>query len=121
MRLVITTCAAAALAFVTAASAQSAAPGETGGDARCLLAMVALTTSTSPSDQAYGEVGTVYFMGRIAARDPGFDFAQLRSLAATIDAKSALADLRQTCSPAFQKSMAQLTDALVGSPLASPR
>ncbi|HKR90044.1 MAG TPA: hypothetical protein VJS38_17895 [Phenylobacterium sp.] len=90
------------------------------GDSRCLLAMVALSNSTNPSDQAFGQVGTVYFMGRIAGRDPGFDFGRLRSMAATMDARSAQTDLRQSCGPMFEKSMHQLTDALAGSAVATP-
>jgi hypothetical protein len=111
----------AVLAFATSSPAKPVGLAATGGDERCLLAMVALSNSTDPNEQAFGQVGTVYFMGRIAAQDPGFDFAQLRAMAATMDAKSAEADLRQNCGPMFQKSMAQLTDALAGSALPSPR
>jgi hypothetical protein len=120
MRLVAATL-ITALTFVTASAARPLTSAATGGDARCLVAMVALLSSTSPSDQAYGQAGTVYFTGRIAARDPGFDFGLLRTMAASMDAKTAHADLQQNCSPMFQKSMAQLTDVLAGSPLMSPR
>jgi hypothetical protein len=59
-------------------------------------------------------------MGRIAGRDPRFDFARLRAMAGSMDAKAAHADLQQSCTPKFQKSMAQLTDALAGAPMAAP-
>lgn len=107
-------------ALVPSASAQPIA-ATAGSDARCLLAMVALSNSANPSDQALGQVGTVYFMGRIAGRDPGFDFGRLRSMATGMDVKSAQSDLRQSCGPMFEKSMQQLTDALAGSPVATPR
>lgn len=110
----------AALALAAASSARSSTLEAEGGDARCLLAMVALSNSTDPNDQAYGQVGTVYFMGRIAARDPGFDFARLRAMAQTMDAKAVHADLQQSCGPMFQKSMAQLADALAGATVTAP-
>lgn len=121
MRLVVAIgIAACALALAPASSAQPVAATAMGGDTRCLLAMVALSNSSNPSDQAFGQVGTVYFMGRIAGRDPGFDFGRLRSMATTMEAKSAQADLRQSCGPMFEKSMQQLTDALAGSAVATP-
>ena len=111
----------AALALAPDCWAQPIGATAAAGDTRCLLAMVALSNSTNPSDQAFGQVGTVYFMGRIAGRDPGFDFVRLRAMAATMDARSAQADLRQSCGPMFEKSMQQLTDALAGSAVATPR
>jgi hypothetical protein len=120
MRLLVALSVSFALAAASS-PARSAALAAEGADARCLLAMVALSNSTNPNDQAYGQVGVVYFMGRIAARDPGFDFASLRALAGTMDAKSVHADLQQSCSPMFQKSMAQLADALAGAAVAAPR
>jgi hypothetical protein len=103
---------AATLGCATAAQAQTAAAALTTADARCLLGMVALTNSKDANAQRLGQGGVIYFAGRIAARDPGYDFARLKALAATMDAKTAQTDLQQHCGPMFNKSMQQVTTAL---------
>jgi len=113
MRLFESICfAATAFALASAAQAQPAATSPTTSDARCLLAMVALSNSTDPNQQRLGQGGIIYFTGRIAGRDPGFDFASLKTLAAKMDMQAAQTDLQQHCGPMFNKSMQQLGSAL---------
>jgi hypothetical protein len=100
-------------AVATVASAQPVAAPLTSDDARCLLAMVALSNSDDPNSKGFGEGGIIYFVGRIAATDPKFDLGRLRSIAATMDPESVQADLAH-CGPMFQASMEQLADALAG-------
>jgi hypothetical protein len=113
MRLLPSICAAAAtLTLASAAGAQPAANSPSAADARCLLAMVALSNSTDANQQRMGQGGIIYFTGRIAGRDPNFDFASLKALAAKMDMQSAQTDLQQHCGPMFNKSMQQLGAAL---------
>lgn len=121
MRLFVSIClATTAFALASAAQAQPAATSPTAADARCLLAMVALSNSTDPNQQRMGQGGIIYFTGRIAGRDPGFDFASLKTLATKMDMKSAQTDLQQHCGPMFNKSMQQLGSALSAPPGAAP-
>lgn len=112
MRLLASIGFAAALTLGPVAQAQPSSTSPTMADARCLLAMVALSNSDDPNQQRMGQGGAIYFMGRIAGRDPNFDFATLRSMATTLDLKAAQADLQQHCGPMFNKSMQQVADAL---------
>jgi hypothetical protein len=121
MRPLVISLLAATMGFATAAQAQTAAPSPTMADARCLLAMVALTNSSDANAQRLGQGGVIYFAGRIAGRDPAFDFARLKALAATMDAKSAQTDLQQHCGPLFNKSMQQLDTALSPPAAAAPK
>lgn len=112
MRLLGSICIAATLMLVTAADAQPAANSPSVADARCLLAMVALSNSTNADQQRLGQGGIIYFTGRIAGRDPNFDFASLKTLATKMDMQAAQTDLQQHCGPMFNKSMQQLGSAL---------
>jgi hypothetical protein len=113
MRLFTSICfTAAAFAVASAAQAQPAATSPTTSDARCLLAMVALSNSTNADQQRLGQGGIIYFTGRIAGRDPSFDFQSLKALAAKMDMAAAQTDLQQHCGPMFNKSMQQLGSAL---------
>ena len=112
MRLRAATLSALIFAIATSAEAQPFRTAPTMADARCLLAMVALSNSSDPSQQHLGEGGVIYFTGRLAAQNPKFDFASLRSLAATMDARSAQTDLQRRCGPMLEKSMQQLQTAL---------
>lgn len=116
MRLLASIGFAAALTLGPVAQAQPSSTSPTMADARCLLAMVALSNSDDPNQQRMGQGGAIYFMGRIAGRDPNFDFATLRSMATTLDLKAAQADLQQHCGPMFNKSMQQVADALAPPP-----
>ena len=120
MRLFIATlCATAAVASVAVASvarAQPAAPSA--DDAKCLLDMVALANSSEPAAQRSGQAGVVFFVGRISARDPGFDFARLKTMGQNMSAQTVQADLQQKCGPLVQRYMQELQTAL--SPSAPP-
>jgi hypothetical protein len=112
MRFLTSTCLAASLTLATAAGAQPAANSPTAADARCLLAMVALSNATDQNQQRLGQGGIIYFMGRIDGRDPNFDFGSLRAMAAKMDMKTAQTDLQQHCGPMFNKSMQAVATAL---------
>lgn len=106
----------ASLGLATAAAAAppaAAVGGATTADARCLLDMVALSNADDQNTQHLGQDGVVFFTGRISARDPNFDFTRLKSMAATMnDPKAIDAELKQTCVPAFQRYMQQMSSAL---------
>lgn len=112
MRLLPAALFAAIFASTAAAHAQPSPTSPAMEDARCLLEMAALTNSKDPNAQHLGQEGVIYFTGRVAARDPNFDFARLKPLAATLNAQSAQTDLQQRCGPMFNKSMQQLEAAL---------
>jgi hypothetical protein len=118
MRLLAVTACALSLASATAAAAQPAPAPQTVEDAHCLLAMVALSNASDATAQHFAQGGIIFFTGRLAARDPNFDFNRLKSMAATMDAQSAQTDL-QRCGPMFQNAMKQLDTAL-GGPAAPP-
>jgi len=120
MRLLLSSFAAATLILASAAHAQPAATSPSISDARCLLAMVALSNSSDQNQQRMGQGGIVYFTGRIAGRDPNFDFSSLKAMAANMDLQAAEADLKQHCGPMFNKSMQQVATALAPPPGATP-
>jgi hypothetical protein len=107
MRLLSVTLSAVTFAS-TAAGAQPSITWPMLDDARCLLAMVALSNSNDPNAQRFAQGGIIYFTGRIAGRDPTFDLARLKSLAATMDLQSAQTDLQERCGPIFERSLQQL-------------
>lgn len=111
---------AATLAIATGANAQPAATTASASDARCLLAMVALSNADDPNQQRMGQSGIIYFTGRIAGRDPNFDFNSLKALAAKMDMQSAQTDLQQHCGPMFNTSMQKVGAALAPPPGATP-
>jgi hypothetical protein len=120
MRLLASTCLVAILTLASTAEAQPASNSPSMADARCLLAMVALSNSDDPNQQRLGQGGAIYFMGRIAGRDPNFDFASLKPLAASLDLKAAETDLQQRCGPMFNKSVQQVAAALAPPPGSTP-
>jgi len=108
--------AAAVLATAQAAAAQPAPPAD---DAVCLLDMVALSNSSNPEAQRAGQEGVLFFVGRISAHTPGFDFSRLKTMAATMNAQAAQAALQQTCGPLLQNYMQKL-DAALSPPASAP-
>jgi hypothetical protein len=84
---------------------------ETLGDARCLLVMVALSHAKNPAAARGGQVGVVFFSGRISARAPGYNYAQLRSIAAHMTAKQVQSEL-QRCGPVLGGTLTQVRSAL---------
>jgi len=119
MRLLLaTSLIAAALAPAATALAQPAAAGSE--DARCLLAMVALSNVDDPKAQHLAQGGIIYFTGRIAGHEPNYDFGKLKALAASMDMKAAQADLQNRCIPAFKASMQKVEAALTPPAGATP-
>jgi hypothetical protein len=110
---------ATTLAFATAASAQPAA-ATASDDAKCLLDMVALANAGSAETQQVGRDGVAFFTGRISAREPGFDFMRLKTMAQTLNPQTAQTELQQRCGPMLQKYMGQLVAALGGTATQSP-
>jgi len=111
MRLLTLTACTFSLTFASMANAQPRTT-PTADDERCLLEMVALSNATDPNAQKAGQGGVAYFVGRITAREPNFDFARLKQVAQTMEDKAADAELQQRCGPLFQKSMQSLATAL---------
>jgi phosphate-selective porin len=111
----VTLFATAAIASVT--SAQPAA-SPAADDAKCLLDMVALSNASAPEAQHAGQAGVAFFVGRISAHDPAFDFARLKAMGQNMNAQTAETDLQQKCGPMMQRYLQQLQTAL--SPPAPP-
>jgi hypothetical protein len=107
-----------AIVGVTAASGQALArPGHGNAsgavsDARCLLAMVALSRSKRVTAARTGSLGIAFFSGRVSADDPNFDFSQLHQIGAKLDLKHAQADLDQHCGPLMARTLDQVKMAL---------
>lgn len=101
-------CAAAALTPAVAA-AQAASPVTQ--DARCLLTMVALSNSSDQQASHLGQLGVVYFAGRVTAREPNYNFAQLKTLAKSMTAEIAQTELRR-CGPLVESSLQGIQTAL---------
>jgi hypothetical protein len=80
--------------------------------------MVALSNSSTPESQRLGQEGVLFFVGRISAHDPGFDFASLKAMSQNMSTQTAQSELQQKCGPMFQRYMKQLEAAL--SPPAPP-
>jgi len=112
MRLPASICVAATLALAASAQAQPATHAPAESDARCLLAMVALSNSSDQNAARMGQAGVVYFAGRLSIRDPNFNFARLKSMAATMTPQSAQADLQQHCGPLLSTAIQNLQAAL---------
>lgn len=110
----------ATLASAATAQAQPAGASATTDDARCLLAMVALSNVEDQNAQHLAQGGIVYFTGRIAGREPNYDFGRLKALANTMDMKTAQNDLQQRCVPMFKASMQKVEAALAAPPAAAP-
>lgn len=131
MRLFASICLAATFAMVTTAGAQTrpaakhaaaaaAAPASSvDSDARCLLGMAALSNATDQNSARAGQIGVIYFAGRVSARDPGFDFARLRVMASGLNAQTMQAELQQTCGPMLNTAMQKLQAALASPPTAT--
>jgi hypothetical protein len=132
MRLIASLCLVATCALVTTAEAQTrpaapaarraaaAAPASSlDSDARCLLGMAALSNATDQNSARAGQIGVIYFAGRVSARDPGFDFARLRTMASGMNAQTMQTELQQTCGPMLNTVMQKLQAALESPPKAS--
>ena len=121
-----TVLAATALGASAAAQAQTppATPPPTPevSDERCLLVMIALSNADDETASRMGKTGALFFAGRLKGRDPNFDFAKLKSVAATMNAQTAQDDLQKRCGPIVTGALQQLETALGGAqpPAAKP-
>jgi hypothetical protein len=114
-----TACVAAVVLGAGSASAQPlSAPNYSASlsDARCLLAMVALTHAKNPAAARTGSAGVLFFTGRLSAGASGYDFSRLRLIASGLDPKQVQAELQQRCVPLFSRTMAQVQSALAPRP-----
>jgi|WetSurMetagenome_2_1015567.scaffolds.fasta_scaffold108578_3 hypothetical protein len=121
MRLLAALSIAGTFALVSTAEAQPSAPTPAMEDARCLLAMVALSNSSDQRQQRLGQNGAVFFAARLKAHDPSFAFSRLKSIATTMNAQTAQTDLQQRCGPMFNNTMQELETALAPPASATPR
>lgn len=119
MRLILPLVCAAAALIPAAAAAQGAASSPATADARCLLAMVALSNSTDQNASRMGQMGVFYFAGRVKAHEPNYDFARLKPIAAAMTQQTAQTEV-QRCGAMVESSMQQLQTALAPPPGAKP-
>ena len=95
-----------------ALAAPAAAPAGVTADARCLLAMAALSTSKDERQAKSAQAGMVYYAGRIKARDPSYNFtARLKAVAETMNRDAVVAEV-PTCGTAMTNSLRDLDGGL---------
>jgi|KBSSwiStaDraftv2_1062776.scaffolds.fasta_scaffold28364_5 hypothetical protein len=105
-------CASLALFSGSALAAPTAAPTGVAADARCLLAMAALSGSKDPKQSESAQAGMVYYAGRIRAREPSFDFStRLKAVAATMNREAVVAEV-PVCGNAMTTSLRDLDNGL---------
>jgi hypothetical protein len=78
------------------------------------MAMLALSNSDDAEQQRFGGAGASYFLGRVLAAEPNYDFARLKSVGANLNERAVEADLRQHCGPAFMQALGKMVAALPG-------
>ena len=101
-----------ALSPAAALAAPTAAPTGVAADARCLLAMAALSTSKDERQAKSAQAGMVYYAGRIKARDPSYNFtARLKTVAASMNREAVVAEV-PTCGTAMTNSLRDLDGGL---------
>jgi len=99
-------CAVALTPAIAAAQAPAASPVTS--DARCLMAMAALSSSSDQNAAGVGHEGVVYFAGRIKAREPSYDLGvRLKTVAAGLNGQSLQAEV-QRCAPLVVEALRQL-------------
>lgn len=112
-------CASFALAPLAAVAAP-AAPGGVAADARCLMTMAALTSSTDQTRSRTAQVGVIFFAGRIKAQDPSYDFgAKLKAVATGMTRETITADA-QRCGPLLLDTLKELDAAQKTFPAPAP-
>jgi hypothetical protein len=103
-----------------AAAAAPAASAAVAGDARCLMTMAALSSSSDQTRARTAQVGVIYFAGRIKAQDPSYDFgSQLKTVATSLNRDTLNAEA-QRCGPLLVETLRQLDAAQKSSPQAKP-
>ncbi|CAN7385875.1 hypothetical protein LJR219_002350 [Phenylobacterium sp. LjRoot219] len=112
-------CAGFAFAPFAAVAAAPAAGGAT-GDARCLMTMAAISGSQDANQARLGQVGVVYFAGRVKAQDPSFDFAtRLKPIADAMN-RDAINQEVQRCGPLLTNTLRELDNAQKAFPAQKP-
>jgi len=111
-------CAGFALAPLAAAAAPAA--GGAASDARCLMTMAAISGSQDAAQARLGQVGVIYFAGRVKAQDPSFDFAtKLKPIADSLTRDTINAEA-QRCGPLLTNTLRELDTAQKSFPAAKP-
>lgn len=87
-----------------APAAALAQPATVTADARCLLAMAAFSSSAAdPRQKELGQLGVVFYAGRITRIDPAYDFpVELRRLEPGMDLKAIQAEAKRCGPPVVQ-------------------
>jgi len=113
-------CMGFALAPLAAAAAPAAGGGGAASDARCLMTMAAISGSQDTNQARLGQVGVIYFAGRVKAQDPTFDFAaRLKPIADTLNREAINAEA-QRCGPILTNTLKELDAAQKSFPAAKP-
>lgn len=108
--------------FTLAPLAAVAAPAATGAasDARCLMTMAAISGSQDADQARLGQVGVIFFAGRVKAQDPNFDFAtKLKPIADSLNRETINAEA-QRCGPLLTNTLRELDTAQKAFPAAKP-
>lgn len=115
--LALAICATLALAPLPAAAAASAGAAQ---DARCLMTMAALTSSTDANKARTAQAGVIYFAGRVKAEDPSYDFGvKLKTVAAGMNRETLVAEA-QRCGPILMAALRELDTAQKSFPPPAP-
>lgn len=111
-------CAGLALAPLAAVAAPAA--GGAASDARCLMTMAAISGSQDANQARLGQVGVVFFAGRVKVQDPSFDFAtKLKPIADTMN-RDAINQEAQRCGPILTNTLRELDNAQKAFPAPKP-
>jgi len=111
-------CAGFALAPLAAVAAPAA--GGAASDARCLMTMAAISGSQDANQARLGQVGVIFFAGRVKAQDPSFDFAtKLKPIADSLNRESINAEA-QRCGPILTNTLRELDTAQKAFPSSQP-
>jgi hypothetical protein len=109
--LILLFCAGIALTPLAAAAAPAAPAAASGGvasDARCLMTMAALTSSTDPQRSRTAQAGVIFFAGRIKGKDPSYDFGtRLKTVVAGMS-RDVLTTEAQRCGPILVETLREL-------------
>ena len=94
--------------FALSPLAAVAAPGGVTGDVRCLMAMAAMSGSQDANQSRLGQIGVVYFAGRVKAQDPSYDFAaRLKPVAVSMTRENIVEEAKR-CGPNLTATLREL-------------
>lgn len=100
-------CASFALAPLAAVAAP-AASGGVAADARCLMTMAAMSSSTDQARARTAQVGVIFFAGRVKALDPSYDFGTKLKTVATGMTRETINAEAQRCGPILVSALQEL-------------